>query len=102
MTKVLTGAFAAVGAFGGLLALDLLLAAWRAWAAAKIWNWFAVPLMEWRPLTIAEALATIIVIGIFSGNLSAKDDDISTVLARRIIYPPIVVAFAWIIKEWFL
>lgn len=103
MTKEKDGCATAILAMVGFMVAIPLAVMWKGFVLAKLWGWFVVSKFESiPPLSIAQAIGLAIVVSMFTGTYSSKDDEDE-------VWKPYVIAFlgplislfvGWIVKFW--
>lgn len=92
----------------GIIFLILVGALVRAWALAKLWIWFIVPVFHLPTLTMAQAYGIAMTIGLFAeqhSDAKEEDDEVkkwTSATSRIIIGPLIAVLFGWVVKTFWM
>lgn len=73
----------------------------RGWALKTLWLWFIVPTFAVNPISIPAAYGMAIVTSLL---IPFRPDDggqdVWKNIMTSLIYPPIAVAFGWVVAQW--
>jgi hypothetical protein len=92
----------------GLIVLTILGIMARAFALAKLWAWFIVPIFSLPSLTMAQAYGVALVVNLFTEHHSdAKEEDDeakkwTNAIVKMFVGPLIALIFGWLVKTFWL
>jgi hypothetical protein len=82
------------------LALVFIFAAWKAFAATKLWVWFIVPVFGLPVISMAQMYGILLTFSLFVSHKANKSD--KDVMLELTAGPLFVLIIGWIVKTFFL
>lgn len=88
----------------GIVAAIVIGYVWGGYVFSVLWAWFIVTTFSVAPLGVAQSIGVMMVVGYATKRMPEKkkdgDSDIGHHLSVAIFLPLLVLAVAWIVKQW--
>jgi hypothetical protein len=100
--EVATMIVAAPFVYAGLVLVGIPFSLWSAFVTQKLWNWFAAPYFNLRPITFLVMWGINVLIGRYAYQDFAKDRKIdwSNLFLTAAISPALALLIGWFIHKW--
>lgn len=95
----------------GILASYLPIMYWKAWVATTMWRWFVLPLWPAAPeVVVSQMVGLILLVHLLFRGPSGRDMTKDSISGQEIVmsyvagiaFPMIALAFAALVKFWFM
>jgi hypothetical protein len=84
-----------------VIALVVLSVFFRAVVLTILWGWFAVPVFDFHPLSVAQAIGVATVVSLLTHQyVPAKDKDVWGPIGATLLTPVVALLIGWIAKQY--